>query len=152
MQEQHLTGMSESQEEAVGMGVCPTSAPTHLRLGKMRFSSDSDLRATQTVVISTQPMGRRTIANGIGCLSVACSLAFWAWAALLFFTPLNRSEAWLSLGVGTGASYFWLTMWIAGLLLAIIAAVLGSRWWISAAILAVASFAAVIVTFSTIQW
>src|SRR5271155_1865930 len=97
-------------------------------------------------------MSRRTIANGIGCLSVGCSLAFWVWAGLFLFTPLNRSEAWLNLGAGAGAPYLWLTLWISGLLLALISAALGSRVWIMAAILALASFAAAVLTISSIQW
>jgi hypothetical protein len=97
-------------------------------------------------------MNRRTISNGIGCLSVACSLAFWAWAGLFLFTPLNRSYAWLNVGIGAGAQYLWLTFWISGLLLALISASFGSRVWILAAILALASFAAAALTISSIHW
>jgi hypothetical protein len=97
-------------------------------------------------------MNRRTIANGIGCLSLACSLAFWAWAGLFLFTPLNRSDAWLKVGVGAGAQYLWLTLWISGLLLALISAALGSRAWILAAILALASCAAAVLAISSIHW
>src|SRR5271156_3689497 len=97
-------------------------------------------------------MNRRTIANGIGCLSVACSLAFWAWAGLFLFTPLNRSDAWLNLGTGSGAYYLWLTLWAAALLLALISAALASRVWILAAILALASFAAAAHIIWSIQW
>jgi len=97
-------------------------------------------------------MNRRTISNGIGCLSVACSLAFWAWAVLFLFTPLHRSDAWLNLGTGAGAQYLWLTLWISGLLLALTSAALGSRVWIWAAILALASFAAAALIISSIHW
>jgi hypothetical protein len=99
-----------------------------------------------------QLMSRRTIANGIGCLSVGCSLAFWAWAGLFLFTPLNRSEAWLNVGAGARAPYLWLTLWISGLLLALISATLGSRIWIMAAVLAFVSFAAAAILISSIQW
>jgi hypothetical protein len=97
-------------------------------------------------------MNLRTIVNGIGCLSVACSLAFWAWLGLFLFTPLNRSDAWLNVGAGAGAQSLWLTLWISGLLLALISAALGAREWILAAILALASFAAAAVTISSIHW
>jgi hypothetical protein len=97
-------------------------------------------------------MNRRAIANGIGCLSVACSLAFWAWAGLFLFTPLNRSDAWLNGGAGAGAQYLWLTLWAAGLLLALISAALASRVWILGAILALASFAAAAHIIWSIQW
>jgi hypothetical protein len=97
-------------------------------------------------------MNQRAIANGIGCLSVACSLTFWAWAGLFLFTPLNRSDAWLNLGVGAGAKYLWPTLWISGLSLALISAALGAREWILAAILALASFAAAALMISSTQW
>jgi hypothetical protein len=97
-------------------------------------------------------MNRIAIATGIGYLSVACSLAFWAWLGLFLFTPLNRSDAWLNIGAGAGAQYLWLTLWISGLLLALIAAALASRGWILAAILALASFAAAVLVTSSIQW
>jgi hypothetical protein len=51
-----------------------------------------------------------------------------------------------------GAQYLWLTLWISGFLLALIAAALGSRGWIAAAILALASFAAAVLVVSSIQW
>jgi hypothetical protein len=95
-------------------------------------------------------MNRRTIATGIGYLSIACSLAFWAWAGLFLFTPLNRSDAWLH--VGAGAPVLWLVLWIAGALLGLIATALGSRGWILAVILAIASFGAAALMMSTIQW
>jgi hypothetical protein len=97
-------------------------------------------------------MDRRKIANGIGCLSVICSLAFWVWAGLFIFTPLNRSDAWLNVGVGAGALYLWPTLWILGLLLALIAAALRPRGWGLAAILAIASFTAAVFLTSHIQW
>lgn len=97
-------------------------------------------------------MNRKAISNGAGCLSIACSLAFWTWAALFLFTPLNRSQAWLSLGTATGSPYVWLSLWIVGLVLAVLAAVLGSRKWIAAAVLALASFAAAAWLVSTMQW
>jgi hypothetical protein len=55
-------------------------------------------------------MNRRTISNGIGCLSVACSLAIWAWAGFFLFTPLNRSDAWLE--IGYSRRYLWPMLWI----------------------------------------
>lgn len=97
-------------------------------------------------------MDRRKISTGIGCGSVACSLAFWVWAGLFLFTPLNRSEGWLRMGAGAGAPYLWLTLWISGLLLGLAAAVLGSRAWVLAAILAIASFAVVYFAMSSVQW
>jgi hypothetical protein len=97
-------------------------------------------------------MNRRTIANGIGCLSIACSLAFWGWAGLFLFTPLNQSNAWLNVGIGAGAQYLWLTLWISGFSLALISAALGAREWILTAILPLASFVAAVLTISSIHW
>jgi hypothetical protein len=95
-------------------------------------------------------MNRETIATGIGYLSVACPLAFWVWAGLFLFTPLNRSDAWLH--VGAAAPVLWLVLWIAGALLGLIATALGSRGWILAVILALASFGAAALMMSKIEW
>jgi hypothetical protein len=95
-------------------------------------------------------MNRRAIATGIGYLSLACSLAFWVWLGLFLFTPLNHSDAWLHVGVGVPV--LWPMLWIAGALLGLIAAALGSRGWLLAVILALASFAAAALMTSTIQW
>ncbi len=96
-----------------------------------------------------RPMNRRTIATGIGYLNVACSLAFWVWAGLFLFTPLNRSDAWLHVGVGVPV--LWPVLWIAGALLSLIATALGSRGWILAVILALASFGAAALLLSNVQ-
>jgi len=92
------------------------------------------------------------IAIGIGRLSIACSLAFWAWAGLFLFTPLNRSDAWLHFGLGAGKQYFWLALWAFGFLLALVATALGSRRWVFAAILALVSFAGSVLLLSTVHW
>ena len=55
-------------------------------------------------------MNQKKIANALGCAGIFCSLAYWIWAALILFTPLNRSDAWLSLGAGSDALVLWITM------------------------------------------
>lgn len=97
-------------------------------------------------------MNRKRVSTGLGYGSVACSLAFWVWAGLFLFTPLNRSEGWLRMGAGAGAPYLWFTLWILGLLMGLIAAALGSRGWILAAILAIVSFAVIYFAMSSVQW
>jgi len=92
------------------------------------------------------------LSRGMGCLSVACSLAFWIWATLFLFTPLNRSDVWLQVGVGAGAGLLWLTLWALGLLLGVLAASWGSRRWAWAAVLAVASYLAAVGAMSTVEW
>ena len=94
-------------------------------------------------------MDRRTTANGIGCLSVACSLAFWLWAGLFLFTPLNKSEAWLRL---VDEPVLWIMLWIAGFLLGLIATALGSKRWAFAAVLALVSFGAAVAALSGVDW
>lgn len=89
-------------------------------------------------------------ATAIGYLSVACSLAFWLWLGLFLFTPLNRSDAWMH--IGADAPVLWLALWIAGALLGLIARALGSKGWIFAMVLAVASFGAATLMISTIHW
>jgi hypothetical protein len=113
--------------------------------------TDAALRASPAAWYAPfRPMNRATFAIGTGYMSVACSLAFWVWAGLFLFTPLNRSDAWLNLGVG--APLVWLVLWIAGALLGLIACALGSRGWILATILAVASFGGAVLAVSTIHW
>jgi hypothetical protein len=97
-------------------------------------------------------MIQRKIANALGYASIFCSLAFWIWIALFLFTPLNRSDAWLELGAGSDAFVLWTTMWIAGLLLALIAAVVGSRRWAFVSVLPLLSFALAALVASTIEW
>ena len=68
-------------------------------------------------------MIRNNCSRVLGCLSIACSLVFWVDGAL-------RVVAWapqMRLGLAT---YF--VVWLAGLVTAIIAAVIGSRWWLLA--------------------
>ncbi len=82
---------------------------------------------------------RRTISKLIGCLSLVCSLGFWVLVC-----------------VGQVMGHFpvlpdlpfsgWVLIWTAGLLLALIAAALGSRRWAFAALLPVISlFAAIVI-------
>jgi hypothetical protein len=84
-------------------------------------------------------MNRKTLTNGIGCLSLAGSLAFWVWFfALVLLVQVGIQHIdWLyefdRLGI-------WLTLYGMGLSLALIATALGSRWWGLAAIFALASF------------
>jgi len=75
-------------------------------------------------------MKNAKFANVIGCLSVSCSMAIWVLLCLKivirhlpekFDLPVNG----------------WIMVWGAALLLALIAAKFGSRWWALAAILPV---------------
>jgi hypothetical protein len=58
----------------------------------------------------------------------------------------------LHFGAGAGAEYLWLTLWISGLLLGLISAAMGSRRWVLAAILALASLAVAALIISGIEW
>jgi|ERR1022692_805905 hypothetical protein len=89
-------------------------------------------------------MNRLISANSMGCLSVACSLAFWVWLGLSFLMPSSLRLVWFELVAGKGALVLWLVLWIAGLLMGLTATVLGSRRWIGAVILALVSDAVVV--------
>jgi len=74
----------------------------------------------------------QTSGNMIGIGSLICSLAFWAFVAigqLMGHFPAGFDMPFKG----------WLLVWAMGVLLAIIAAVLGSRWWAVAVILPIAS-------------
>jgi hypothetical protein len=84
-------------------------------------------------------MNRRAFANGIGYLSIACSLAIWVWffsIAFFFNRGVDLSDRWYVVfrpGV-------WFAFNGVGLSLALIAKALGLRRWGFAAIFAVVSF------------
>jgi hypothetical protein len=84
-------------------------------------------------------MSQKTVANGIGCLSIACSLAIWVWLfslAFFFNRGVDLSDRWYVVfrpGV-------WFAFNGVGLSLALIAKALGLRRWGFAAIFAVVSF------------
>jgi hypothetical protein len=94
-------------------------------------------------------MSRRTIANGIGCLSIPFSLSFWILVCLAAI--FGHVPAWLDGGVN-----LWLILAALGFALAIIAASIGSRRWALAAALPFLSFIAAIATvalgWTTVQW
>jgi hypothetical protein len=94
-------------------------------------------------------MENNTTANRIGFVSIACSLAFWLWACIFLFTPLNRSEWVLRVMVAYG---LWITLWALGFLLGLAAGALGSKRWFAAALLAPASCGAAVWIVSGIQW
>jgi hypothetical protein len=121
------------------------------RRGNMRIPSDPALRASPARVVCSLSTNEPKNDCDRNRLPECCLLSgIWAWAGLFLFTPLNRSDAWLH--VGAGAPVLWLVLWIAGALLGLIATALGSRRWILAVILALASFGAAALMMSTIQW
>ena len=93
---------------------------------------------------------RRAMANKIGLLSVFCSLAFWLWACLFLFIPMSRRPEWI-LHVMV-AFPLWIFLWGMGLLLALVAAGVGSRRWALAALLALASAGIAYWLVSGIEW
>ncbi|MGB7264450.1 MAG: hypothetical protein WBC92_02995 [Terracidiphilus sp.] len=88
-------------------------------------------------------MNRRLIANLIGWLGIACSLAFWVWDAICVNLPFHLRGTWMRLDLGV--SNVWPALWLAGLLLFLVAAVLGSKRWVFATIVPIASCAAAII-------
>ena len=74
----------------------------------------------------------------IGCLSIACSLGLWVLVCIgrvIGHFPMHPDLSFNG----------WMLIWAAGLLLALVAAILGSRRWAFAAILPIVSFFAAIV-------
>jgi hypothetical protein len=94
-------------------------------------------------------MTRKSIANLVGCLGIACSLAFWIWDAILLHLSFHQREVWMRLDLGT--SNLWPALWLAGFLLALVATAIGSRRWILAAVLPVLSCAAAVILLSRIH-
>ncbi len=91
-------------------------------------------------------MTRKLIANGLGWLGIACSLAFWVWICVFAKLPFHQRGAWMRLDLGV--SNVWPTLWIVAVLLSFFAAVLGSRRWFFAAILPIISCAAAVILLS----
>jgi hypothetical protein len=94
-------------------------------------------------------MNRRLIANIIGWLGILCSLAFWVWIPIFAHLPMHQRGAWMRLGLGV--SNVWPALWLAGFLLPLVAAAIGSRRWIFAAALPVISCAAAVLVLSRIH-
>lgn len=94
-------------------------------------------------------MTRKIVANGLGSLGIVCSLAFWMWYFVFANLSFHQREAWMRHDLGV--SNLWPALWVAGLLLPIVAAVVGSRRWFFAAILPVVSCAAAIVFVSRVH-
>jgi len=94
-------------------------------------------------------MNRKLVANAIGCFGIACSLAYWVWLCIFAALPLNRREYWMKLDLGV--SYIWPALWAAGLLLPLIAAAIGARRWVLAAIVPIVSCAAAIILLSHVH-
>ncbi len=88
-------------------------------------------------------MTRRLIANFIGWLAIICSLAFWVWDLILPHLSFHQREAWMRYDLGV--SSLWPALWLAGFLLAVVAALIGSRRWIFAAAVAVVSCLAAVI-------
>jgi hypothetical protein len=76
-------------------------------------------------------MTRKVVANFIGWISVLCSVAFWVLLALL--AVIGSPKADLAFGQ-------WALVWGVALVLAIVAAAIGSRRWALAALLPVFNF------------
>jgi hypothetical protein len=95
-------------------------------------------------------MKQPTAAKRVGLLSIACSLTFWLCACIFLFTPIAHRADWeLQVMV---AFQFWIAVWILGFLLGLVAAALGSRYWLFAALLAPVSCGAAAWLASGIQW
>jgi energy-converting hydrogenase Eha subunit A len=88
-------------------------------------------------------MNRRLIANIIGWLAIACSTAFWVWEFILPHLPFQQRE--VGMRYDLGVSTLWPALWLAGFLLAFVAAVIGSKRWIFAAIVPIVSCLAAII-------
>jgi hypothetical protein len=93
-------------------------------------------------------MNRRTTAIIIGCLGIACSLSFWAWVAIFAMLPFRQRGAWLSFGLGV--SPLWPALWVLGLLLPLVAALISSKRWILAAVVPIISCAAAVLLAPTL--
>ena len=94
-------------------------------------------------------MSRRLIANTIGWLGIVCSLAFWGWIAIFAHLPMHQRGAWMRFDLGV--SNVWPALWIAGFLLPLVAAAIGSRRWIFAAALPIVSCTAAVMVLSRIH-
>jgi hypothetical protein len=92
-------------------------------------------------------MNRRVAANIIGCLGILCSIGFWIEVAVTRVT--GATPHLLDMGLDG-----WIACWALGLVLALLAATLGSRRWAFGALLPLASFLAVIAAtdWKSIQW
>jgi hypothetical protein len=93
-------------------------------------------------------MNHKRIANGIGWLGVACSLAFWVWVPIYAVLPFHQRGDWMKLGLGE--SNIWPALWLTGFLLSFVAAIVGSRKWAFAAFVPVISCAAAIAFLSMV--
>jgi len=94
-------------------------------------------------------MNRKLIANIIGWAGIACSLAFWAWLGVFAKLSFHQRGDWMNLELGV--SNVWPVLWLAGLLLLLIAALIGSKKWVFAAFVPVVSCAAAMLFFSKFQ-
>lgn len=94
-------------------------------------------------------MSRRLIANIIGWLGILCSLAFWGWILIFSHLPVHQRGAWMRFDLGV--SNVWPALWVAGFLLPMLAAVIGSKRWIFAAAVPVISCAAAVMILSRIH-
>lgn len=91
-------------------------------------------------------MNRRLISNALGWLGLACSLAFWVWIGIFARLSFAQHGNWQRFEFGV--SNLWPALWLAGLLLLLVAAVLGSKKWVLAAFVPVISCAAAIIYYS----
>jgi len=95
-------------------------------------------------------MKHPTAAKRVGLTSIVCSLAFWLYASIFLFTPFGHKADWEAQVMV--AFHVWIALWGLGFLLGLIAAALGSRAWLFAALLAPASCGAALWLASGIQW
>jgi len=88
-------------------------------------------------------MNRRLIANITGWVAIFCSVAFWAWMEIFPHLSPRQRGVWMRLD--PGVSNVWPALWLAGLFLVVLSAMVGSRRWFFAAIVPVLSCAAAVI-------
>jgi len=81
--------------------------------------------------------GRKTIATIFGTASLVCSLSFWP---VLVLSYITRFPKYLDLPFNS-----WAAIWALAVILALVAAALGSRRWVIAALIPLVTFLMIIV-------
>jgi len=85
------------------------------------------------------------LANTFGYVSVLCSVSFWV------LLVLDRIPGFPMKGIDLSANY-WAAIWGVAVLLALVAAAIGSRRWAWAALIPIANIALLIVLVNLQEW